>query len=108
MACALDLTGLVATAKADAQVTIKLVAATATIQRASINKTDITDDIDPTGKVVSFPVPAGTNTVILVLLPPPTGETMDLVEDCGGGNTQAILSFGSGIHASISFNIIAS
>jgi hypothetical protein len=33
---------------------------------------------------------------------------MQLVEDCGGGNTQPIISFGSGIHASISFNIIAS
>jgi|ERR1700756_1226770 len=108
MACALDLTGLVPTAKANANVTIKLIAPTATIQRASINKTDISDDIDPTGKVVSFQVPAGTNTVILVLLPSPAGEDMDLVEDCGGGNTQPIVSFGSGIHASISFNIIAS
>lgn len=108
MACALDLTGLVPTAAANAKVTIKLVAATATIQRASVNNTDITDDIDATGKTVSFDIPAGTNTVILVLLPPASGETMDLVEDCGSGSTQTILSFGSGIHAAISFNIVAS
>jgi hypothetical protein len=108
MACALDLTGLVPTAKADTTVTLKLIAPTATIQRASINKTDISDDIDATGTILKFDVPAGTNTMILVLLPPPTGEAMQLVEDCGGGNTQPIISFGSGIHASISFNIIAS
>jgi len=105
---ALDLTGLVPTAEANAKVTLKLIAATATIQRASINRNDISDDIDASGKVVSFPVPAGTNTLTLVLLPPPAGEAMQLVEDCGGGKTQPIVSFGSGIHASISFNIIAS
>src|ERR1700688_5281937 len=108
MACALDLTGLVPTARADAQVTFKLIAAKTTIQRASINDTDITEDIDNTGKIVSFSVPAGTNTVILVLLPPAAGEDVDLVEDCGGGNTQPILSFGIGIHVSMMFNIVAS
>lgn len=108
MACALDLSGLVPTAKADATVTLRLIAATATIQRASINELDISEDIDESGKVVTFPVPAGTNTLILVLLPPPAGETMQLVEDGGGGQTQPIVSFGSGIHASISFNIVAS
>jgi len=78
------------------------------MQRASLNRSDITDDIASDRKSISFPVPAGRNTVILVLLPPPTGETMTLVEDCGGGATQTILSFGIGIHASISFDIVAS
>jgi len=108
MACSLDLTGLVATAKADANVAIKLIADKSVIQRASLNHSDISDDIDPTGKSLSFSVPAGRNTIILVLLPPPTSETMKLVEDCGGGNSQTIVSFGAGIHASISFDIIAS
>jgi hypothetical protein len=106
MACALDLRPLVPTAKADAQVTIKLIADQSVIQRASLNHTDITDDIDATGKSLSFSVPAGRNTVLLVLLPPPASETMDLVEDCGDGKTQPILSFGAGIHASISFDIV--
>lgn len=108
MACALDLTGLVATAAKDAKVTIKLIAATTVLQRVSLNDSDITASIDPAGKSVSFTVAGGRNTVILVLLPPPTGEQMQLVEDCGGGATQPILSFGIGIHASITFDIIAS
>jgi hypothetical protein len=108
MACALDLTGLVATAAKNAKVTIKLIAATTELQRASLNDSDITDSIDPVNKSVSFKVLGGRNTVILVLLPPPAGEDMQLVEDCGGGGTQPILSFGSGIHASITFDIVAS
>jgi hypothetical protein len=108
MTCSLDLKPLIPTTKANSNVTVRLNAATATIQRASLNHTDITEDIDPTGKTVSFTVPAGINTVVLVLLPPPTGESMDLVEDCGGGQAQTIFSFGSGIHASISFFISAS
>jgi len=108
MACSLDLRPLVPTAKAGAQVTIKLIADQSIIQRASLNTVDITDDIDTTGKSVSFSLPAGRNTVLFVLLPPPTSEDMDVVEDCGGGQTQTILSFGAGIHASISFDIIAS
>lgn len=107
MACALDLRGLVATATANAKVTIKLIAATTVLQRASLNDSDITGNIDATGKSVSFTVAGGRNTVILVLLPPPTGEEIKIVEDCGGGATQPILSFGSGIHASITFDIIA-
>jgi hypothetical protein len=108
MACALDLSGLVATAAKDAKVTIKLIAATTVLQRASLNDSDISDDIDAAGKSVSFTVGGGRNTVILVLLPPPAGEAMQIVEDCGGGATQTILSFGAGIHASITFDIIAS
>lgn len=107
MACALDLTGLVATAAANARVTIKLIAATTVLQRASLNDSDITDSIDPASKSVSFTVTGGRNTVILVLLPPPAGEAMKIAEDCGG-TTQTILSFGAGIHASITFDIIAS
>ncbi len=107
MANALDLTGLVPTAAANATVTIKLIAATTVLQRASLNDSDISDSIDATGKIVSFTVPGGRNTVILVLLPPPTGEEMQIVEDCGGGATQLILSFGAGIHASITFDIVA-
>lgn len=106
--CGLDLTGLIATAKADAKVTVKLIADQSKIQRASINASDISDEIDASGKSVTFTVPAGRNTVIFVLLPPPSSEMMDLVEDCGDGKTQTILSFGAGIHASISFDIIAS
>jgi hypothetical protein len=108
MACALDVTGLVPTAKANAQVTVKLIAATTTIQSASVNTTDVTNNIDATGTSVSFTVSVGTNTVILVLFPPPAAETMDLVEDCGDGTTQLILSFASGIRADITFDIIAS
>lgn len=108
MACALDLSGLVATAKQGANVTIKLVATTTVMQRASLNDSDISDDIDAAGKSLSFPVAGGRNTIILVLLPPPTGEQMQIVEDCGGGATQPILSFGTGIHASITFDIIGS
>jgi hypothetical protein len=105
---ALDLRGLVATATANTNVILKLIAATAVLQRASLNDSDITASIDPTGKSVSFTVAGGRNTVILVLLPPPAGEAMQIVEDCGGGATQTILSFGAGIHASITFDIIAS
>jgi len=108
MACSLDLKPLVPTAKADSKVNIKLLADESIIQRASLNHSDISDDIDQDGKGLSFSVPAGRNTIVLVLLPPPTSETMKLVEDCGDGNSQTIVSFGSGIHASISFDIIAS
>jgi len=108
MPCSLNLTGLLPTCAADSQVTIRLIAATAILQRASLNNTDLTDSIDPGTKSLSFTVPAGRNTVILVLLPPPASESMEVVEDCGQGQTQPIVSFGSGIHASISFDIIAS
>jgi len=107
MGFALDLTGLVPTASADAQVTIKLIATNTVLQRASLNDADITANINKADKSVSFKVPGGRNTVILVLLPPPTSEQMQIVEDSGGGKTQPILSFGSGIHASITFDIVA-
>lgn len=108
MPCALDLTGLLATAKADALITLKLIAKVSIIQRASLNDSDITPNISSSGKSLSFKVLAGRNKIVLVLLPPPTSESMQIVEDCGGGNTQPIISFGSGIHASITFDIIAS
>lgn len=108
MAFSLDLSGLIATAKADAQVNLKLVADQSIIQRASLNNGDITDDITADGKGLSFAVPAGRNTIILVVLPPAASETMKLVEDGGNGTTQTILSFGIGLHASISFDIMAS
>ena len=108
MACSLDLRPLIATAKANAQVTIKLIAATAILQRASLNDTDLTSTINQASKSVSFQVGAGRNTVILVLLPPPASEPMQIVEDCGDGTTQTILSIASGIHASVTFDIIAS
>src|SRR6266700_755210 len=107
MACSLDLSGLLPTCAANSKVTIKLIAATAILQRASLNNTDLTPNIDQGAKSVSFSVPAGRNTVMLVLLPPPASETMEIVEDCGQGKTQPILSFGSGIHAAVSFDIIA-
>lgn len=106
MACALDLSGLIAAAKAGAKVTIKLIAPTSIIQRVSLNDNDITDQLQDNS--ISFTVLAGRNTIILVLLPPPASEPMQIIEDCGGGNTQTILSFGSGIHASVSFDIIGS
>jgi hypothetical protein len=108
MACSLDLTGLLPTCKADATVKIKLIADEAVLQRASLNNTDLTSSISQADNSLSFTVPAGRNTVILVLLPPPASEPMQIVEDCGGGNTQPIFSFGSGIHASVTFDIIAS
>jgi len=107
MACSLDLSGLLPTCAANAKVTIKLIADTAILQRVSLNDADLTPSIDPGTKSVSFNVPAGRNTVLLVLLPPPASEPMQIVEDCGQGKTQPILSFGSGIHASVSFDIIA-
>jgi len=106
MPCALDLSGLIATAKAGAKVTIKLIAQISTIQRVSLNGNDITDQLQ--GNSLTFTVPAGRNTIIMVLLPPPASEEMKIVEDCGGGNTQTILSLDGGIHAAISFDIIGS
>jgi len=108
MACALNVAGPVPTGKKGDQVTVKLVAATTTLKRASVNGTDITSSIDQTNKSVAFNLSGGTNTVVVVLFPPPAPEPIRIVEDCGGGNTQPILSFGPGIHASATFDIIAS
>ncbi|HLJ87138.1 MAG TPA: hypothetical protein VKZ53_09965 [Candidatus Angelobacter sp.] len=107
MSCSLDLTGLLPTCKPNATVKIRLIADQSILQRVSLNNADFTSSINQTDMSVSFAVPAGRNTVVLVLLPPPTSEPMQIVEDCGGGKTQPILSFGSGIHASVSFDIIA-
>lgn len=105
MACSLDLRPLVPTAKTGAQVTIKLVAATSLLQQASLNGVDLT--VNQTNKSVSFTLSAGINTVVLVLSPPPASEPIDVVEDCGGGSTQSIISFTSGIHFFVKFNINA-
>jgi hypothetical protein len=107
MACSLDLSGLRPTCAANAKVTIKLIADTAILQSASLNDADLTPSIDPGTKSVSFAVPKGRNTVLLVLFPPPAPEPLQVVEDCGQGKTQPILTFASGIHASVSFDIIA-
>ena len=108
MACSLDLTGDDAAAKKDTTVTVRVVAAKTILKQASLNESDISSDIDPANNSVSFKVPEGKNTVVLTLFPPPAPESLQVVEDCGGGVTQPILSFGPGIHASATFEIIAS
>jgi hypothetical protein len=108
MACALDLTGTDPATTKNSQVTLKVVAANTKIKAVSLNTTDMTSSVDQTKQSVSFKVPAGTNTVLFVFFPPPAPEPLQIVEDCGGGNTQPILSFGTGSRASATFDIVAS
>jgi hypothetical protein len=108
MPCSLDMSGLVAKAKSGAKVTVKVISANATLRKAALNQTDISANIDATDQSVFFNVVPGTNTVILTLFPAPAPEPLAVVEDCGGGTTQPIIAFGSGIRTAVTFDIQAS
>lgn len=108
MACALDVTGNEPTAKKEATVTLKVIGANTTLRQASVNQTNVSANIDATRKSVFFDLADGRNKVVLTFFPPPAPETLDIVEDCGDGTTQPVLSFGISIHAEATFDIIAS
>src|SRR5260370_1804322 len=116
MACALDLTGPDPKAKKDSRVNVLVIGNNYSLEQATVSTTDssgntvntgVSGNIDATKKKVFFNVLEGTNTVVLTFLPPPAPETLDIVEDCGGGVTQPIRRFGAGIRAGANFKIIA-
>ena len=114
MACVLDLTGDDIRAPKDSDVDLLIIGNNYFLKQVSVTTTDaagnattnsFTNNIDPSGKKVTVKVLAGLNTVVMTFFPPPAPETLDIVEDCGGGTTQPILSFGAGIRSSATFNI---
>lgn len=108
MPCSLDLSGMVAKAKSGAKVTVKVVSANATLRQAAVNQTDISANINTGDQSVFFTVAKGINAVVLTLFPAPAPEPLAVVEDCGGGATQPIISFGSSIRTAVTFDIQAS
>jgi hypothetical protein len=117
MACALDLSGSDLQANKNSRINVLVIGNNYSLQQATVSttdasgntvNTDVSGNIDATKKKVSFDVPEGTNTVVLTFWPPPAPETLDILEDCGGGVTQPILSFGAAIRAGANFKIIAS
>ncbi len=117
MACALDLSGPDLRAKKDSRINVLVIGNNYFLEHATVSTTDaagntvdtdVSGNIDPTKKTFFFNVLAGTNTVVLTFLPSPAPETLDIVEDCGSGVTQPILSFGARIRAGANFKIIAS
>jgi hypothetical protein len=117
MACTLDLTGPDLRAKENSLINVLVIGNNYFLEQAAVSttdaagntvNTDVSGNIDATKKKVFFNVLEGTNTVVLTFLPPPAPETLDILEDCGGGVTQPILSFGAATRAGANFKIIAS
>ena len=117
MPCVLDLTGNDNRATKDSSVNLLIIGNNYLLKQVSVTTTDnagnattnsFSDKIDPTGKKVTIKVLEGVNRVVMTFFPPPAPETLDIVEDCGAGTTQPILSFGADIIPDATFKVIAS
>ena len=117
MSCVLDLSGNDIRAAKGSNVnlliignnySLRQVSVTTTDPAGTVTNTDFSSNIDPTRKRVTVKVLEGTNEVVMTFFPPPAPETLDIVEDCGAGNTQPILRFGAGTRAGANFKVIAS
>lgn len=100
MACALTRSGFDWTARTGATVTVKVIADNTTLTGAKYNGQDITFQ----NKSTSFTVVQGPALLLLALAGPP--EAVEIVEDCGGGQTQHLFGYEGEFHPVVGFNII--
>ena len=117
MTCALSRSGVDFTATKNSDVNLVIVGNNYFLEQVSVTTTDaagtitthdFSDKIDVTKTKVTVKVLQGRNNVVVILLPPPAPETLDIQEDCGGAVTKPLLSFGAGTHANANFKVIAS
>ena len=100
MACALTESGFDFTAKAGAAVTIRVVADNTKLTGAKYGDQDLPFQDNAT----SFTVANGGKLLMLALAGP--AEDVDIVEDCGGGQTQSLLSFQNQFQPVVGLNIV--
>lgn len=100
MACALTRSGFDLTAKTGAAVTIKVVADNTQLTGAKYGDQDLAFQDNST----KFTVANGGKLLMLALAGPP--EDVDIVEDCGGGQTQSLFSFQNQFQPVVGLNII--
>jgi len=100
MACALTRTGFRWTAATGATVTVKVIADNTTITGAQYNDQDLPFQNQST----SFKVVNGVALLLLTLAGPP--EAVEIVEDCGGGQTQHLFGYEGEFHPILGFTIV--
>jgi hypothetical protein len=100
MACSLTDNGLRCTAKTGSVVTVKVAATATTLVWAEYNGASIPVANNST----TFTVVAG-NALLLVNLAGPQDD-VEILEDCGGGNTNHLFGYSDDFHPALGFTII--
>jgi hypothetical protein len=101
MPCALTKAGFNWTAKTGSNPTVKVIADNTTMTGAKYNGQDLTVNNNST----TFTVVDGTALLLLALAGPP--EKVEIVEDCGGGQTQHMFGYTDDFHPVIGFTIVS-
>lgn len=100
MPCMLSKAGFDWTATNGSSVTVKVIADNTSMTGAKYNGGDLT----PQNNSVTFTIVDGTALLLLALAGPP--ESVEIVEDCGGGKTQHLFGYEDDFHPVIGFTII--
>src|SRR6266851_95448 len=99
MACSLTDNGLQCTAKTGSVVTIKVVAAATTLVLAEYKG----GVIPVANNTITFTVVVGNGLLLLNLAGPQ--DTVEIVEDCGGGSTNHLFGYSDDFHPVLGFTI---
>jgi hypothetical protein len=100
MACSLTRSGAHFTGTIDANVTVRVVANSTSVVKATYHGVDL----NASNNVATFKVIQGTARLVLSLAGPP--DDVSIVEDCGGGNTQELFGYQGEFHPSVRLQII--
>lgn len=100
MACSLTRSGSKFSAATDANVTIAVQSSATNLVSANYKGAVI----PVTSNGVSFKVASGKGLLLLDLAGPQ--DTVDIVEDCGGGKTQRLFGYEGDFHPVVGFTIV--
>jgi len=100
MACSLTDDGLQCSAKTGSQVTVKVISSATNLVSAQYND----QDVPVSDNSMSFAVVAGVALLLLNLAGPE--DSVEIVEDCGGGQTQHLFGYDDDFHPVLGFSIM--
>lgn len=100
MACSLTDNGLQCTAKTGSVVTVKVVATATTLVLAEYNG----GPIPAVNNSTTFTVVSGNALLLLNLAG--AQDSVEIVEDCGGGNTNHLFGYSDDFHPALGFTIV--
>jgi len=100
MACSLTDNGAQCSARTGSVVAVKVVASATTLVSAEYNGAAIS----VAGSSTTFTVVAGSALLLLNLAGPQ--DTVESVEDCGGGTTNHLFGYSDDFHPALGFTIV--
>ncbi len=100
MACSLTNNGMHFSAAVGATVTVRVIADNTKLVEAEYSGLPL----PVANNSATFSVVAGSNLLSLNLTGPQ--EDVEIVEDCGGGNTQHMFGYTDDAHPALAFNIV--